>query len=303
MIPDTTGTTYCPRNYRLSRAVWPGVRVVFMVHKAVKLTAWRGVEATDHVEWIQVDTGGGTLNLVNVYTPPAAAQQPRITKWDELEHVLERVEGHLLLLGDFNAHHPEWAGQSRGREPRAEHLLAQTQGYGLSLLNEPGEVTWRRGRSEEVIDLAFATQELAGRVMTYRPRDEWALTKDHIPIEIRLDLMPPALRRSNRFAIKKAEWGKIAEAVQPACWVDSDPHVAAQNLQRTMGEALEKYCPVVNPSDWARPEWSPRAAELLAGARRSRRRFQRTRSEGDKEEWKRQQNQLQQELRRNRRTR
>ena len=303
MITEAMGTTYCPKNYRLSRAVQPGVRVVFMMHEAIELTKWRGIEATDNVEWIQIDTEGGTVNLVNVYAPPVARQQPRIAKWEEIKRVLERVEGSLLLMGDFNAHHPEWAGQHRDREPKAEHLLLQTQGYSLCLLNEPGVATWRRGESEEVIDLAFATPEIAERVMAYRPRDDWALTKDHIPIEMRLDLGVPARRRSERFAIKKANWEKIAEAVQPTAWANGSPHEAARNLQRVMGEALEKYCPKANPSDWARPEWSPKAAELLAGARQSRREYQRTGCRESEKQWKRQRNQLQQEMRRNGRTR
>jgi len=70
-----------------------------------------------------------------------------------------------------------------------------------------------------------------------------------------------------------------------------------------MKEALEKHCPRIQVCDRSRPEWSPRATELLKEAKQARRRFQKTRHEEDAVEWKHLRNQLQQELRRNSRTR
>jgi len=85
--------------------------------------------------------------------------------------------------------------------------------------------------------------------------------------------------------------------------MDLDPYIAATNLQKVVVEALEKYCLRKKICDRSRPEWSPRAGELLTGCKRARRQFQRTRSTLDAVEWKQLRNQLQQEMRRNSRTR
>jgi len=58
------------------------------------------------------------------------------------------------------------------------------------------------------------------------------------------------------------------------------------------------YCPKTRPSKWARPNWTPRAAELLAGTRRARRRYNASGAEHDRMAHKELQHQLQKELRR-----
>ena len=74
-------------------------------------------------------------------------------------------------------------------------------------------------------------------------------------------------------------------------------------LQDAIGNALEELCEKAKPSDWARPEWSQKAAEFLAGARRARRAFKRWNDPEDREEWRKNRNALGHELRKNARTR
>jgi hypothetical protein len=66
---------------------------------------------------------------------------------------------------------------------------------GLTTLNKAGVTTWQRGEREAVLDLGFATRDLENKVIAYQLIDEWALTKDHIPIEIRIDESKPRTRR------------------------------------------------------------------------------------------------------------
>jgi len=145
-------------------------------------------------------------------------------------------------MGDFNADHPEWAGPQWERQPKAEHLLERMTVLGYHLLNEPGFTTWSRGETDKVIDLGFASTQLAERILMYNPRGEWAETQDHYPIEIRINIETPRLRQNDRFAIKKADWEEIIKEVQQSNWLDPEPDIAVANLQRAVQDALEKHC-------------------------------------------------------------
>jgi len=41
--------------------------------------------------------------------------------------------------------------------------------------------------------------------MAFIPRIDWALTQDHFPIQIRLNLGTPELRENKKFALEKAD--------------------------------------------------------------------------------------------------
>ena len=68
--------------------------------------------------------------------------------------------------------------------------------------------------------------------------------------------------------------------------MNPDPHKAATNLQKVVAEALEKYYLRKKVYNRLRPEWSPRAGELLAGYRRARRHYQKIRNTLDAVKWK-----------------
>lgn len=97
--------------------------------------------------------------MVNIYNP--RGDGPRIRVWPTLERVLQDLEGEVLLLGDFNVHHPAWGGTRAACEPNAEHLCRETQDRNLHLITPPGIATWKRGLQETVIDLTFASEGLS----------------------------------------------------------------------------------------------------------------------------------------------
>ena len=100
------------------------------------------VKATDFVEWLQIKISNSDklLNIVNIYNLPGRADEPRLSKWRQIKLILEvTASGRTLLVGDFNAYHPEWAGVAIEREPKADYLLTRMAGIDFQLLNEPGE--------------------------------------------------------------------------------------------------------------------------------------------------------------------
>ena len=94
-----------------------------------------------------MQTSRGPLHIVNVYNP--RGNGPRIRVWDSVQRVLDALSGKVVLLGDFNAHHPVWGGQHVAGEPQAEHLLLEMARRGLRLLTPEGETTWKKGKTRE----------------------------------------------------------------------------------------------------------------------------------------------------------
>ena len=207
------------------------------------------------------------MSIINIYNPRGS--RPRINAWGALETALGEAAGEVILLGDFNAHHPAWGGVQAASETQAEHLLYATRAHGLRLITPARYPTWKRGTQESVIDLTFATDTISDRIEFCSTEDRWAITKDHIPIRIQVDLAVQPQPASRRYALKKINEQGLCSAIQKSPWIAATQLLEA--LQETVQIALEEHCPTARPSKQARREWSPRAAELLAGARQARR--------------------------------
>ena len=295
--------TYTPRNFRVTKTPRYGSKVLFMVHDKIPLADWEMKRSTDTVDWLRIKLGGTWLNVVNAYCRLGANNREKIHSWDEIHQCLQEIGfGDCLLVSDINCHHPAWGGRGITREKSAEHLLAHLETCGLELLNEEGMITWRRGQQQSAVDLGFASSDVKARITKFQSRIEWTTMEDHIPIEIQLTGAKPGWRQSNRFMIKDAPWENIAKHVEESGWDKGEAEGMLERLQSAIKGSLELFCKKVRPSDWSRPEWSKKAAEFLAGARRARRAYLASGDPEEEENWKRNRNALDREMRRNART-
>ena len=160
------------------------------------------------------------------------------------------------------------------REPQASHLLQETQRRGLHLITPKGEATFKRGTRESVIDLTFVTEGIKRRVIRCKPRDNWAINLDHIPIEIQLSIQLTPKPPSKRYAVKKLDKEAFIKHIKESHWhQDPDP---LSKLQGVIKEGLERHCPRSKPSKKANHKWSPRAKELLRDIRQKRKSYLRS---------------------------
>jgi exonuclease III len=262
-------STYCPRGFTLLYDALPTTRACFMVSKSLDMAHWSYKQHGPYIASLQLILHELTVSIINVYNP--RGNNLRISVWNTLEKVLQEATGEVILLGDFNAHHPAWGGIQAATEAQAEHLLRATESRGLYLLTPPGEPTWKRGLQETVIDLTFASETIRERVEYCGTEDNWAITKDHIPIRIQINLAVQPQLESKRFALKKLNAQGLCAAIKEASWATATEPLTS--LQETVQAALNKHCPKAQPSKYAKRDWSPKAAELLAGARQARRRY------------------------------
>src|SRR5437764_5979671 len=144
---NRTKTTYCPRGYALAFDADPMTKVCFMVSRSLHASQWSYQSHSRNVASLHMEIQDQRqLTIINVYNPRGTG--PRTQAWEAITQALDQAEGEIILLGDFNSHHPAWGGLQAATEPQAEHLWIETRRAGLSLLTPIGEATWKRGRQE-----------------------------------------------------------------------------------------------------------------------------------------------------------
>ena len=167
---EKTRTTYCPTGHTLAYDPNPATKVCFMVSKEVHSDHWSYKTYSPYVASLRLRTIDNHLTIINVYNP--RSNGPRIQTWEKIAEAIAEVEGEIILLGDFNAHHPAWGGTQAANEPQSGHLLIETSRRGLQLLTPKGELTWKRGMQQSVIDLTFATERTRNTLLHCGPEDK-----------------------------------------------------------------------------------------------------------------------------------
>lgn len=103
---NRTRTTYCPRGYQLAYNPDPTSKVCFLIGDQIHTSHWSHKVYSPYVASLRIQTAGGPLELINVYNP--RDNGPRVRTWNTIAQAIEAASGEIILLGDFNAHHPEW---------------------------------------------------------------------------------------------------------------------------------------------------------------------------------------------------
>ncbi|KHJ30011.1 putative zinc knuckle domain protein [Erysiphe necator] len=274
--------TYCPRGYILCMEPTLETKVAFLISRDIGVANWTYKWYSNLVAEIKLSFHESLLRIVNVYSPTTSGSE--LTGWDETTEAIAHDRGSCLFLGDFNCHHPMWGGHGAQRDTRAQQLLNYTLGNGLDLITPEGIPTFRRNGArgtiqETVIDLTFATGDLLKSIHACRPREDWCIRHDHIPIEIILTTGQMLNLERRRCVYHKANLEKMKSMIRECKWEQAQQPLVA--LQEVIIQALNEHCPRAHPSPFAKPAWSAKATELVANARSSRRQALATKEDHD----------------------
>jgi len=111
---------YNPRSspFHLVDAKKEGSRVSMYVNKKLSLSTWQETQHTDDLQSVTLRItdeaqGPRIINIHNVYNPPPRSHNEK----EELGTLAalpqaSQMPGEHIFLGDFNLHHPLWAGPS-----------------------------------------------------------------------------------------------------------------------------------------------------------------------------------------------
>ena len=300
-------STKVPIGYRLALYSHAATRVAFLVSKELDPSSWSVLSLSRDVACLLVKTKGDPLGIINVYNPgPQSQRQGQRSALPEVQRALcrlqrQRSEVDILLLGDFNLHHPNWGGPNTTPDQEAAGLIGLVDQFGLDLITPVGTVTFRRGSRKSTIDLAFSSPALTQRVHSLQVLRDQGSGKDHYPIVLKLGTQIPEPTSIPRFAIQKLNQPQFRSLLianlQQLNFLpddlqmdeDNNPTVAedfqidptgqtgeieqrALDLTEAIHSALAQSCSLMKPSYRAKRGWSQKCQTLVKERRRARRR-------------------------------
>ena len=131
------------------------------------------------------------IHIHNIYNPINQATGESLSTLPNLRRALEanRSEEHIVL-GDFNLHHPMWAGtQARRTSDKAGDLLELIADHHLELLLPIGTKTRQERGEPSTIDLVFGTRLLSECVLSCGlAGSDLNHNSDHLPITTLLSI-------------------------------------------------------------------------------------------------------------------
>ncbi|PIA82976.1 hypothetical protein CB0940_12191 [Cercospora beticola] len=191
-------TTIRPANYELAYPSNAKTRACFYVSKHLDAQRWKITERSPDLITLSIELEDRKLHIHNCYNEPPRSTTSQARGVLDLLPAALAEPGEHLLVGDFNLHHPFWGGSTvLVQHALADALIDITEQAQLQLTLPPGTVTWQSRQSESTLDLAFATEWIAQRLLQCQPHEEVNSDSDYIPI-ITSILAAPIARREPR---------------------------------------------------------------------------------------------------------
>ena len=183
-------TSYHPlkAHFQLTYLDDDATRVCFYINKRIDPSTWSVSYITKDIIALEITnpTLHNKLCIINVYNEVVTSTL------SDLGEAIGRLDpdDELLVLGDFNLHHPLWSTTHRHANrgiPAAQPLLTIIEDFHLQLLTVPGTSTHRWKDGESTIDLTFASEDVASRTIYCKVDTSLDCDSDHLPIAIAID--------------------------------------------------------------------------------------------------------------------
>ena len=291
-INSFTPTTYHPRGDRYE-LVYPSegrARVCFYVNKHMPLTSWNSYELSPDLMSIRLKCSGENENenwmwIHNIYRQ-SDQEDPNVTL-DLLENALAE-EGEHIVVGDFNSHHPQWGGLGVESDAVSGRILEIVDHYGLELLLPQGTITWQRNEQKSTIDLSWAIQGAASRLIRCEPHDKASHGSDHLPILTIIDASyadAPVKKRKKWQDMDKEKFRETVarhlpevESIRGETLTETMIEHTLETITESIQLAIEKCVPDLRICQWSKPGFDQECKEWVRECNRLQRRYQQDRT-------------------------
>jgi ribonuclease HI len=312
-------TSYHPlkTHFQLTYQENEETRVCFYINKRIKRTTWNVTYITKDIIALKISSSRPhrKLHVINVYNEVA------LDTLQDLNSAIRDLgsDDELLVLGDFNLHHPLWSTRHRHANTgiaAAQPLLAVIEAYNLRMLTAPGTTTHRWNGGESTIDLAFASEEVASRVVSCKVDNRLDHDSDHLPVAVVIEWNwqnePPERKRmwskTDASSLQQTVGERLPQLSDALELSDEESiDTYTQSIVAALHAGVEASTPWTNPSPRAIPGFDQECKDICAEVQRLRRTWQRSRLEDDYEEYRKARNnkgrQIQKSLRNNHRQR
>ena len=166
----TAFTSLSGKDYGFHLAYRPeeGTRVAFYINKSIPKEDWEVEFTSRDLSTLKLRTKCPNqeqdqwIKIHNAYNPPHGNCAPQESVIPKLRMALDAESEHIVV-GDFNLHHPLWAGPRQlDQHDEADDLIDASITNALDLLMPQGIKTWKTKRSAQMLDLAWASWTLSG---------------------------------------------------------------------------------------------------------------------------------------------
>lgn len=274
----------------------PKTRSLLLVNKKISTNAWKNIPIkSPDVTAIELATSRGRLQIINVYNDGAHGKT-----LDLLDDHLDALPRHVnvILLGDFNRHHPYWD------EPRNQHLftdarlLAAEQLLDLVAMNDL-KMTLPEGipthelsttKNYSRLDNVFMTANLADFVTlcTALPSPRLPCT-DHFSIHTIIDLSVQKAETTQRRNFQKTNWESFIPALRARTEsIQTGPLRSIVSFDKRLKElmsaiqiTIEEQVPVAKDSPYSKRWWKKELKKLRKKRNKLSNRAERKREEPD----------------------
>ena len=280
----------------------PDSRACIYVNKRISVNEWTETFHSPDLCTITLRIAGGTpaerlINTHSVYNPPPISHQDTTDPGTipALRQALQ-MPGEHIILGDFNLHHPVWAGPLYPHQHRlADDLLDLMRSTGAELALPQGTITreFQKGRISErtTIDLIFATETLTEQIEHCKVVREIEQSSYHLPIAtcFSLETAPEPTPTRKRRAWKKLNVEKFTETftreVETLYYLDlanrQQINQYTEMLAQAMSKAAEAATPWKQVSEFMKGYWTQECQNVVKTTRRLRRIYSETHAEED----------------------
>jgi ribonuclease HI len=291
-------TTYHPlkEHFRLTYLDDAATRVCFYINTRIDPSTWSVQHITRDITSLELTSPNShnKIRIFNVYNEAGTGAIP------DLGEAIAKLDSdeELLILGDFNLHHPLWSTTHRHASrgiPAAQPLLTIIEESQLQLLTVPGTTTHRWKQGETTIDLTFASVDLAARTIYCKVDTSLDHDSDHLPIAIAIDWSWQPATPSKKRLWTKTNLPLLRQTVKNQ--IRPVPDVAelrdnesideyTQSIIEALNTGIDASTPWSNPSPRSISGFDQECKDICAEVQQLRRRWQRTRLEEDYETYR-----------------
>ena len=246
--------------------------------------------------------------VINIYNPKDAEI---ITALEQHLHDIPASDyDNIIILGDFNLHHPLWNPPGYDTQDHlAETLLELMTDLDLRPLLPRNTITRPSDNHAggTTIDLVWGNENAEARVIKCQISSENDHGSDHLPIEIEINLQPDRqddASRAPRYNLKQADWNTVNANLAQHLPALLNPNAAtvdeldkyAADISDAILTSLEQTVPKMKPCPFSKRWWNDELTQLKRDVNRLRRVYQRTRNAMDRRAWTNKRNKYKREI-------
>ena len=230
--------------------------------------------------------------IINIYNTKGTSLINDFTTFLQA-HLRQHYYDSILIVGDFNLHHPLWnPTEYKCHDREAEDLITFMAMNGLDLILPAGTITFPRYKT--TIDLAWGNPQIEEKVLKCKVAHNHDHGSDHYPILTTLNLKPEATNEMPIYNFEKTDWdllkAKIIELLPPP--VTNEPtspatvDKLAEELTETLVKAIESSTPRKKMCPFSKRWWNNKLTKARKETNKARNKFRRTQAEEDRQRWK-----------------